>query len=132
VSGLEKALRNYQGHREFNREHAPAHRYCIVILLEHHRRIISMAQSKSYHKNPDVVTTDLDDGAILLNLNTKYYYTLNETGLSIWQAFDECGDPDAIATKLTDAYDVDRKQASAYLFELLKDLEKEGLIICDS
>jgi Coenzyme PQQ synthesis protein D (PqqD) len=91
-----------------------------------------MAPSKSYHKNPDVVTTDLDDGAILLNLNTKYYYTLNETGLSIWQAFDESGDPDVITAKLTDAYDIDTKQASACLFELLEDLEKEGLIIGES
>ena len=84
---------------------------------------------KTYHKNPEVVTTELEDGAILLNLNTKYYYNLNETGLSIWQALDESGDPETITTKLTDAYDIDRKQASAYLDELLEDLEKEGLII---
>lgn len=84
---------------------------------------------KTYHRKPHVVTTELEDGAILLNLSTKYYYNLNETGLSIWQALDESGDPKAIATKLTDAYDIDRKQASAYLIGLLEDLEKEGLII---
>ena len=84
---------------------------------------------KTYHKNPEVVTTELEDGAILLNLNTKYYYNLNETGLSIWQALDESGDPEKIAKKLTDAYDINRNQASAYLNELLEDLEKEGLII---
>lgn len=91
-----------------------------------------MNQLKTYQKNPHVVTTELEDGAILLNLNTKYYYNLNETGLSIWQALDKTGDPEIIATKLTGAYDVDRKQASAYLDELLEDLEKEGLIIGDS
>jgi hypothetical protein len=87
---------------------------------------------KSYHKNPNVVTTELEDGAVLLNLNTKYYYNLNETGLSIWQALDESGDPETIATKLTDAYDIDKKLASDYLGELLEDLEKEGLIIEDN
>ena len=87
---------------------------------------------RSYHKNPHIVTTELEDGAILLNLNTKYYYNLNETGLSIWQALDESVDAETIATKLTDEYDIDREQASAYLGELLEDLEKEGLIIGDN
>ena len=75
------------------------------------------------------MTTELEDGAILLNLNTKFYYNLNETGLSIWQALDEDGDPETVARKLTDIYEIDRKQASAYLNELLEDLEKEGLIV---
>ncbi len=91
-----------------------------------------MNQFKAYQKNPHVVTTELEDGAVLLNLNTKYYYNLNETGLSIWQALDESGDPETIATKLTDSYDIDRRQASAYLGELLEDLEKEGLVIGDN
>ena len=91
-----------------------------------------MGHLKFYHKNPHVVTTELEDGAILLNLNTKYYYNLNETGLSIWHALDASGDPETIAEKLTDAYDIDRKQASAYLGVLLDDLEKEGLIIGDN
>ena len=90
-----------------------------------------MNQLKSYHKNQHVVATELEDGAILLNLNTKYYYNLNQTGLSIWQALDETGSPEAIVTKLTNEYDIDRKQASACLHELLKDLEKEGLIFGD-
>ncbi len=90
-----------------------------------------MDQLKSYQKNPHVVSTELEDGAILLNLNTKYYYNLNETGLSIWQALDEIGNPEDIATKLTNEYDIDTKQASACLLELLEDLEKEGLIFGD-
>ena len=88
-----------------------------------------MRPSKCYRKNSHIVTTELEDGAILLNLNTKYYYNLNETGLSIWQVLDESGDPDIIATKITDTYDIGREQASAYLMELLEDLEKEGLIV---
>lgn len=90
-----------------------------------------MNQLKSYHKNQDVVTTELEDGAILLNLTTKYYYNLNETGLSIWQALDETKNPETIVTKLTDEFDIGRKQAFTCLQELLSDLEKEGLIFQD-
>lgn len=87
-----------------------------------------MGLLKCYQKKSHIVTTQLEEGAILLNLNTKYYYNLNETGLSIWQALDESGDPETIATKLTDEYNVDKNQASACLNELLVDFEKEGLI----
>ena len=87
-----------------------------------------MGQIKLYHKNQDVVTTELEDGAILLNLNTKYYYNLNETGLTIWRALDETGKPEAIVKKLTNEYDIDPKHAFACLHELLEDLEKERLI----
>jgi len=87
-----------------------------------------MDQLKSYHKNPDVVSTELEDGAILLNLNTKYYYNLNETGLSIWRALDETGYPEEIVPMLINEYDTDKRQASSCLSELLNNLEKEGLI----
>ena len=87
-----------------------------------------MDQIKLYHKNQNVITTELEDGAILLNLNTKYYYNLNETGLVIWKALDETGKPEAIVTKLTNEYNIDRTHASACLHELLEDLEKERLI----
>ena len=88
-----------------------------------------MDQLKSYCKNPHVVTTELEDGAILLNLNTKYYYNLNETGLGIWRALDETGNPDAILLKLIEEYDIDKKEASSCMNELLENLEKEGLIL---
>ena len=88
-----------------------------------------MEPSKCYRKNSHIVTTELEDGAILLNLNTKYYYNLNETGLSIWQILDESGDPETITTRLTGMYDIDGKLASIYLDELLEDMEKEGLIV---
>ncbi|SOH02577.1 PqqD family protein [Candidatus Kuenenia stuttgartiensis] len=38
--------------------------------------------------DPDVVITELEGKeAVLLHLGTKMYFTLNETGLRIWQMF---------------------------------------------
>ena len=87
-----------------------------------------MDQIKSYHKNPDVVSTELENGAILLNLNTKYYYNLNETGLSIWRALDETGYSEEIVPMLMKEYDTDKNLASYCTNKLLDNLEKEGLI----
>ena len=40
-----------------------------------------------YRIHPSVLFTDLDDGTgVLLHLDSKYYYTLNQTGAVIWKA----------------------------------------------
>ncbi len=86
-------------------------------------------QFNSYQKNPSVVCTELDDGGVLLNLDTKYYYNLNETGLRIWQVMDKFQNPPEIAEKLVNEYEVDVERAKVSVIRLMEDLEKEGLII---
>ena len=88
-----------------------------------------MDNLKTYQKNPSVVCTELDDGAILLNLDTKYYYNLNETGLRIWQILDEVGTPLQIAKRLASEYDIDVEGAETSVFRLIKELEIEGLVM---
>lgn len=80
-------------------------------------------------KNPSVVCTELDDGAVLLNLDSRYYFNLNETGLRIWQMLDECIDPMIIAEKLSDEYDVTVERSKTSVVRLMQVLEKEDLII---
>ncbi|OGW51716.1 MAG: hypothetical protein A2Y81_09590 [Nitrospirae bacterium RBG_13_43_8] len=84
---------------------------------------------KCYQKNPSVSCTQLEDGAVLLNLDTKYYYTLNSTGLRIWQIMDESKDPLEIAQRLATEYEVDKEKAKASVVKLMEELEQEGLII---
>ena len=36
---------------------------------------------------PDVVATVLEDGAVLLDLETKYFYSVNPSGWAILQLF---------------------------------------------
>ncbi len=88
-------------------------------------------QLKTYKKNPSIVCTELDDGAVLLNLDTKYYYNLNETGLRIWQIMEESQDPTEIADKLSNEYEVDIEKAKSSVLKLVDDLEKDGLIMSD-
>jgi hypothetical protein len=37
-----------------------------------------------YAPHPSVVCTVLDNGGVLLHLDTKYYYSLNATGMLVW------------------------------------------------
>jgi hypothetical protein len=81
-----------------------------------------------YGKSKSVVCTELDDGGILLNLDTKYYYTLNETGLRIWQLIDECKTPAKITNSLANEYEIDIESAESSVLGLMQELEKNGLI----
>ncbi|MEW6570520.1 MAG: PqqD family protein [Nitrospirota bacterium] len=90
---------------------------------------MSREKFQNYKKNPSVLCTELDDGGVLLNLDTKYYYTLNSTGLRIWQIMDELKDPLEIAQKLVIEYEVDKEKAMASVARLLEMLEQEKLII---
>jgi hypothetical protein len=38
----------------------------------------------SLSKSPDVVITELEEGAVLLNLATRTYFSLNDGGLAVW------------------------------------------------
>lgn len=82
-----------------------------------------------YRKNQSVVCTELDEGGILLDLNTKYYYHLNETGLRIWQLINECREQADITDSLIDEYEIKREHAEACVIELMQELDKNGLIL---
>ena len=86
-------------------------------------------KSEAYQKNPSVVCTELDDGAVLLNLDSKYYYSLNEMGLRIWQIIEEFQSPLEIAKSLADEYEIDAERAREGVVRLIEELEKEQLII---
>ena len=46
--------------------------------------------------NPDVVSSTLEGGGVLLDLTTKQYFALNESGLAIWQHLEDGGRLDAV------------------------------------
>lgn len=79
-------------------------------------------------KNPAVVCTDLDDGAVLLDLDTTAYYSLNRTAVGIWKLIGDEPLVEAIAARVAEKYDVDHERALASVKRLIATLEHEKLI----
>ena len=81
--------------------------------------------------HPDVVYTEFDQtSAALLDLTTKRYYTLNETGSLIWSQFsDEGKEIGGIAERLTEVYEISLEDARRHVEEFLGELEREGLVV---
>ncbi len=79
--------------------------------------------------DPDVIITELEDeDAVVLHLGTKMYFTLNETGLRIWEMIDKGLTTDEIIETLTNEYDVSPKKAKESVHTLVQNLIKEKLV----
>ena len=79
--------------------------------------------------DPDVVITELEGKeAVLLNLATKMYYTLNETGLRIWQMLSSGRTLGEISETLSGEFDVTPEKAKESVFNLIGELTAEKLV----
>jgi len=85
---------------------------------------------ENYRPHPDVVFTQLDDvEAVLLHLVTKKYFSLNQTGIRIWQMLSEQVPVDEIIRRIVDEFDVDTDGARSSVTRFLGALFTEGLIV---
>jgi hypothetical protein len=80
-------------------------------------------------RNPDVVSTELERGAILLNLGTRLYYTLNDVGLVIWRSVTSAGSPDTIVNALRARYEVDEDTAQGAVSRMIEAFERAQLVV---
>jgi hypothetical protein len=76
-----------------------------------------------------IVATQLDHGdGVLVDLNTKQYYQLNETAMLIWRAL-ENGQPfEQIVAEIMKVYTVDNEHAVASAERLLKEFQERKLV----
>lgn len=78
--------------------------------------------------DPEVISTLLDDEAVLLHMGNQHYYTLNETGCFIWQRLKQGQTLGVIRAALEECYDVTPDQAAGSIAELIAELLQERLI----
>ena len=77
----------------------------------------------------DVVFTDFEGGdGILVDLNTKQYYRLNETGALIWRGLEKGSTVEDIVSEMQKLYEVTREHALTSVDRLLSTLESNRLV----
>ena len=79
--------------------------------------------------HPEVVYTDLEEGAVLLHLETKFYYSVNEVGQTIWRLLDSTVRLEELIQRLMAEYEVEESRATASISRFLQDLEREQLVV---
>jgi hypothetical protein len=82
-----------------------------------------------YRAIPEALVATLSDGAVLLNLQTKRYFSLNETGTRIWEMVQQTADEDSIVATLLTEYDVEEPMARSEVKRILDELIEAQLIV---
>jgi hypothetical protein len=77
----------------------------------------------------DVAAKVMDGEAILINLASGTYYSMDEAGGEVWTLIEQGLSLDRIATALAALYEVSMEQARADVLRLGAELIQEGLVI---
>jgi hypothetical protein len=76
-----------------------------------------------------IVFTEFDDSeGVLVDLNAKRYYTLNETAMFIWRRLEKGQSREEIIREMTDTYSVTAEHAAASIDKLLTSLQAHQLL----
>ncbi len=82
-----------------------------------------------YRAIPEALVATLSDGAVLLNLQTKRYFSLNETGTRIWELVQQAVDEESIVATMIREYEVDEPTARKEVRRILDELIEAQLIV---
>ncbi|MCI0453483.1 MAG: PqqD family protein, partial [Candidatus Dadabacteria bacterium] len=69
-----------------------------------------------------------EDEGVLLNLETKTYYTLNKPGIYVWNLIKKGISLSEIARRVKEEFEVDEETADENVSNLIDELVKEQLI----
>ena len=79
--------------------------------------------------NPSVVCTQLQNGdSVLLHLETQMYYSLNPTGVFIWDHLNGKRTVEDISEALEQKYDISIQDANNSVSTLINELAEEKLV----
>ena len=77
----------------------------------------------------NVVVTDFDAGeGILVDLNTKRYYQLNETAMLVWRGLEQGKSVNEIVNDVTSSYEVAPEHATTSVQRLLDSFQTYKLV----
>ena len=89
-----------------------------------------MDLTQVYTIDKDKATYRIIDGeAVILNLDNGYYYSLNKVGTKIWKDIDKGKNLNETLDSLKEEYQLSERELKSDLLLLVKDLQKENLVV---
>lgn len=89
-----------------------------------------MSNEERYRIRRNAVFAELGDGTgVVLDLDSKAYFTLNTTGVFVWKELaSEPRGLDDLAERLRDEFEVEAAKARSDVAELIRQLGAEALV----
>ena len=76
-----------------------------------------------------IVSTEFEGGeGVLVDLNSKQYYQLNETAMLVWRGLENRQSLEAIVSEMTKIYDVPPEQAASKIEKVVQDFQSRNLV----
>ena len=82
----------------------------------------------AYTVPSEVLSREVRDETVLLNLKSEEYFGLDAVGTRMWQVISETGDPETVIDRLLPEYEVEEEQLRKDLAALLQRLRSAGLL----
>jgi hypothetical protein len=83
-------------------------------------------------KNPQIISSKMDDEVVMMSVEKGNYYGLNRVGSEIWEKLTEPVTVAGLCDKLTQEFNVEKEQCEREVITYLDKLVSEGLIlVCD-
>lgn len=79
-------------------------------------------------RKDEVIARPGEQELMLLDVETGYYFALNEVGRRIWELCDGSATVAEIVSTVSAEYEAPPETVRGDVFELLTDLEREGLL----
>ncbi len=83
---------------------------------------------KKVQPYPEVTCTEFEDEGVLLNLETKTYYTLNKPGIYVWQLIKNGLSQNEIVQSVMEEFEIDEDTADRNVSNLINELVREQLV----
>jgi hypothetical protein len=77
----------------------------------------------------DVAFREVGGEAVILNLETEHYFTLDAVGTRMWKLLEEYGELGKVVEVLLVEYEVERRVVERDLAALVGELVGEGLLV---
>ncbi len=90
-----------------------------------------MDLKRNVRLSPDLISQEISDETVLLNLESEDYYGLDPVGTRIWQLIVELGDLQLIYEQLLAEYEVTPEQLATDLEAFLDEAADQGLLHFD-
>ena len=84
--------------------------------------------SQAFAASPAVVFRRMDDGAVLLDLESGVYFGLDDVGTRVWTLLVDRGTPAAVCAVMIGEFDVDPDVLTGDVLRLVGELQQNGLV----
>ncbi|MBI5624199.1 MAG: PqqD family protein [Elusimicrobia bacterium] len=89
-------------------------------------------QEETFRHSPDTAWRRVEDDAVVLDLRSGVYFSLNDTAARMWELLGEGLDAAEVAEQVSEEYGQELSEVRADLGGLVRQLRKEGLLLPSS